>query len=68
MQNGLKLYERIGRKQTYAHKYNRLPDDVRAKISFDDFKRFEHNYELESKYYRKQLKKLMKGKEINLDI
>ena len=61
MKNGLKLYERIGRKQTYAHRYNRLLDDVRAKISFDDFKRIVHNYELESKYYKKQLKKIYKG-------
>lgn len=38
MQNGYDLYKRIGEKDTYAHRWNRLPDDQRKSMTFEDFK------------------------------
>ena len=47
MKNGLELYKRIGRKNTFAHRWNKLTIDEKCGLTFDEFKEIEY---LKDKY------------------
>ncbi len=51
----LKLYERIGKGQTLAHQYNKLPDDERKNLTFEEFK-WLHQGQMKSLYKERKEK------------
>lgn len=51
MKNGLPLYQRIAKRETYAQKWNDLPDKQRNQTTFEEFKTKESDKNVIAKGY-----------------